>query len=167
MPVENFLDHAPDLIAHYTVRPRWSRSELAWLVAMAAQNRRSGSFAIRSVVSRDGTVLGCFVYYGGGRRPARILNVLARNGQEAAVLDAMFDYLDGTGCPEAIGHAQPALMQGLAHQRSLIFRHRAFVCVLTRHDDIAAAAKRGDIYIGGLAGEDWSRLMSDFQGAHR
>jgi hypothetical protein len=21
---------------------------------------------------------------------------------------------------------------------------------------------RGDVYIGGLAGEDWSRLMSDF-----
>ncbi|MCJ2041938.1 GNAT family N-acetyltransferase [Methylobacterium sp. J-059] len=162
MTVDDFLDHAPGLIAHHAVRPRWSRPELAWFVAMAEQNRRRGPLAIRRVVNRCGAVVGCFVYHGAAGRPARVLNVLARPAQEAAILHAMLRHLDEAGCTEAIGHAQPALMHGLAHQRGVGFRHRAFVCVLTRHADIAAAAKRGDIYIGGLAGEDWSRLMSDF-----
>jgi hypothetical protein len=42
------------------------------------------------------------------------------------------------------------------------FRHRAFTCVATRHQDIRDAIARNDIYIGGLAGESWSRLMTDF-----
>jgi hypothetical protein len=34
--------------------------------------------------------------------------------------------------------------------------------VLTRTPEVSDAVTRGDVYIGGLAGEDWSRLMHDF-----
>jgi hypothetical protein len=33
---------------------------------------------------------------------------------------------------------------------------------LTRVPEVNEAVVRGDIYVGGLAGEDWSRLMHDF-----
>jgi hypothetical protein len=162
MSVPEFLKHAPRLIAHYAVRPLWSEEELSWLVALAAQNTQLGSFTIRAVEDRAGTVIGSFVYYAAPGRTAHVLNVLSLPGQETAVLDAMFRHLDRAGHVDARGRAQPALMAGLALQRWLVFRHKAFVMVLTRFPDVSDAVARGDIYIGGLAGEDWSRLMSDF-----
>jgi hypothetical protein len=53
-------------------------------------------------------------------------------------------------------------MNGLALQRMISYRHKAFVCFLSRFPDLVEAAQRGDIYLGGLAGESWSRLMTDF-----
>jgi hypothetical protein len=162
MPVEAFLKHAPRLIAHYAVRPLWSEEELAWLVSMAAQNTRLGAFTIQAVEDHAGAVIGCFVYYAAPGRTAHVLNILSLPGQEIVVLDAMFRHLDRTGHMEARGRAQPALMGGLALQRWLVFRNKAFALALTRSRDVNEAVARGDVYIGGLAGEDWSRLMSDF-----
>jgi hypothetical protein len=162
MPVEAFLKHAPLLIAHYAVRPLWSEDELAWLVSLAAQNTQLCAFTIRAVEDRAGAVIGCFVYYAAPGRIAHVLNILALPGREIAVLDAMFRHLDHTGHVEARGRAQLALMRGLALQRWLTFRHRAFALALTRSPDVNDAVVRGDVYIGGLAGEDWSRLMPDF-----
>jgi hypothetical protein len=162
MSVPAFLKHAPLLIAHYAVRPLWSEEELSWLVSLAAQNTQLGSFTIRAVEDRVGAVIGSFVYYAAPGRIAHVLNVLSLPGRETAVLDAMFRHLDRAGHMEARGRAQPALMGGLALQRWLVFRHRAFAMVLTRIPDVSDAVARGDVYVGGLAGEDWSRLMSDF-----
>ena len=161
MPVPAFLKHAPLLIAHYAVRPLWSEEELSWLVSLAAQNTRLGVLSIRAVEDRSGTIVGCFVYYA-TPRTAHVLNVLSLPGQETAVLDAMFRHLDRAGHLEARGRAQPALMMGLALQRWLVFRHKAFTMALTRVPEVSNAIARGDVYVGGLAGEDWSRLMNDF-----
>jgi hypothetical protein len=162
MSVEAFLRHAPLLIAHYAVRPLWSEDELAWLVSLAAQNTQLGTFTICAVEDRAGAVIGCFVYYAAPGRIAHVLNILSLPGREIAVLDAMFRHLDHTGHVEARGRAQFALMRGLALQRWLVFRHKAFAVALTRSQDVSDAVARGDVYIGGLAGEDWSRLMHDF-----
>lgn len=163
MPVATFLVQAPRLIAHYAVRPLWMEEELSWLVSLAAQNTKLGAFTIRSVLDRNHMIIGCFVYYAAPGRTAHVLNVLALPGQEIAVLDAMFRHLDETGHVEARGRAQPALMAGLSLQRWVVFRHRAFTVALTRIPEINEALARGDVYVGGLAGEDWSRLLTDFQ----
>lgn len=162
MPVSTFLVHAPRLIAHYAVRPLWAEEELSWLVSLAAQNTRLGAFSIRSVVDRSGAIIGCFVYYAAPGRTAHVLNILSLPGRESIVLSAMFRHLDDTGHVEARGRAQSALMAGLSLQRWLVFRHRAFAFVLTRLPEINDAVARGDVYVGGLAGEDWSRLLTDF-----
>ncbi|WP_426441495.1 GNAT family N-acetyltransferase [Bradyrhizobium genosp. P] len=162
MSVSAFLEHAPRLIAHYAVRPLWPEDELSWLVSLAAQNTQLGTFTIRAVEDRTGAITGCFVYYAAPGRTAHVLNIMSLPGQETAVLDAMFRDLDRAGHLEARGRAQPALMAGLALQRWLVFRHKAFAMVLTRVPEVNDVVARGDIYIGGLAGEDWSRLMSDF-----
>jgi hypothetical protein len=163
MSVADFLVQAPRLVAHYAVRPLWDEKELSWLVSLAAQNTRLGAFTIRAVVDPAGAIFGCFVYYAAPGRTAHVLNVLSLPGREAAVLDAMFRHLDETGHVEARGRAQSALMAGLALQRWLVFRHRAFALGLTRVPEINDAVARGDVYVGGLAGEDWSRLLTDFR----
>jgi hypothetical protein len=145
------------------VRPLWSEDELSWLVSLAAQNTRLGAFTIRAVEDQAGAVIGCFVYYAAPGRTAHVLNILSLPGQEITVLDAMFRHLDRAGHLEARGRAQPALMQGLSLQHWLVFRNKAFAVALTRSPDVNDAVTRGDVYVGGLAGEDWSRLMTDFR----
>ena len=162
MSVPDFLTHAPRLIAHYAVRPLWSEDELSWLVSLAAQNTRLGAFTICAVEDQAGAVIGCFVYYAAPGRTAHVLNILSLPGQEITVLDAMFGHLDRAGHLEARGRAQPALMHGLSRQDRLVFRNKAFALALTRSPDVNDAVIRGDVYVGGLAGEDWSRLMYDF-----
>jgi len=162
MPVPAFLEYAPQLVAHYAIRPLWSEKDLSWLVSLAAKNTNLGVFTIRAVVDRAGAVIGCFVYYAAPGRTAHVLNVLSLPRREPDVLGAMFHHLDGTGHVEARGRAQSALMAGLSLQRWLVFRHRAFAVALTRVPELNDAVARGDVYVGGLAGEDWSRLISDF-----
>ncbi|GKQ53497.1 DUF3150 domain-containing protein [Bradyrhizobium sp. Ce-3] len=162
MSVPDFVAHAPRFIAHYAVRPLWSEDELGWLVGLAAQNTKLGAFTIRAVEDRSGAMIGCFVYYAAAGRTAHVLNILSLPDQEVGVLCAMFRHLESTGHVEARGRAQPALMAGLGLQRRLVFRHRAFAMALTRVPEVNEAIVRGDIYVGGLAGEDWSRLMHDF-----
>jgi hypothetical protein len=162
MTFESFLDQAPGFVARYPVRPLWSREELRWLLEMAQRNQTLGSLSIMAVMERSDQVIGCFVFYDGGGRIARVLNVLSSKQREAEVLCAMFNAFDRLGFAEARGRAQPSLMEGLVSQAMLTFRHEAFVCVVSRHADVLDAVRKGDFYLGGLAGEGWSRLMSDF-----
>lgn len=163
MTPAQFVVEAPRLVAHYAVRPAWSPDELSWILHMAAQNTTAGPLRIRAVRDGAGTLVGCFVYYGAAGRTARILDVLPAQGREAEVVGAMFRHLDRAGCVGAVGRVVPALLVALAGQRATTFRHDAFVCLSTARSDISDAVQRGDIYIGGLAGEAWSRLMSDFR----
>ena len=163
MTAEAFVAQAPGYLTHYAFRPVWSPEELSWLVRMASENVTSGPLRIRTVLDRTKRAIGCFVYYGAPGATAQVLNVLAVQGKEIEVVGAMFRHLDQFACAGAVGRAQPALIEGLARQRTLTLRHGAFVCVLTRQADIREAIERGDVYLGGLVGETWSRLMSDFR----
>jgi hypothetical protein len=59
--------------------------------------------------------------------------------------------------------AQPFLMAALGQVRGMGFVPRGAYCISTRHAEIVTAVQSGDAYLGGLFGEDWSRLLSDFQ----
>lgn len=163
MSREEFIERAPGFVARYTVRPEWSPEELRWLLAMADGNATLGPLRVLGVRDAGGGTIGCVVYYGAPGEIARVLNVLADERKETPVLRRMFRRFDEDGFTAAIGGAQPWLIEGLADQRALTFRHQAFVCISTKHPEIVEAAIRNDIYVGGLAGEGWSRLMSDFR----
>ncbi|PZQ17185.1 MAG: GNAT family N-acetyltransferase [Ancylobacter novellus] len=158
-----FVSLAAGFVERYRVRPDWTAEELEWLLAMADGNVTLGPLRILGVREADGRVIGCVVHYGGPGRIARVLNVFADIGKETAVLRRMFRHFDERGFVGAVGGVRPSLIEGLAEQRALTFRHRAFTCLSTRHPEIVEAAARNDIYIGGLAGEGWSRLMTDFR----
>ena len=91
-----------------------------------------------------------------------MLNILTRPGAEAAVVASLLHHLDAMGCIAATGMAQPFLMEAFGRQKGIAFVPRGAYCISTRHADIMDAAARGDIYLGGLMGEDWSRLVTDF-----
>lgn len=151
---------APDMIAHFSVRPKWEQAEIEWQLTMATENRPLGKLRFFSVGGEK--TIGCYAYFSGPRGIVRVLDVLARPGKEADVAQAMYKRLQAEGTVEARGSAHPHLLSALSPLPGMRFRHRAFTCVATRHEDIRDAIARHDIYIGGLAGECWSRLMTDF-----
>ncbi|WP_208179754.1 GNAT family N-acetyltransferase [Sinorhizobium medicae] len=160
--VEEFLECAIPMLERFAIRPAWSKSEFDWLVHIASMNRSLGALECRKVVLADGRTIGAFLFF---RKPtgiATVLNLVTEEGRERDIAAAMFARLDAEGYALAVGMAQPFLMNAISRQRWLSFRHRGYFCLVTRHAELRQAAERNDIYIGGLASETWSRLLTDF-----
>jgi hypothetical protein len=158
----DFIAIAPGMVQRFAVHPVWSEAELGWLLDMAARHTASGPLQLRETRDARGHLCGCSVFYAQAGSIARVLNILARPGQEQAVVADLVSHAEAMGCLALEGMAQPFLMEALSRQRHLHFVPRGFYCISTRHAEIVDAAKRGDVYLGGLMGEDWSRLVTDF-----
>jgi hypothetical protein len=155
-----YAARAPEMISHFAVRPKWERTEMEWQLRMAAENRPLGELRFFSVGGEK--AIGAYAYFTNAQGIVRVLDILALPGKEADVVRALYNRLEAEGVVEARGSAHPHLLAALSPLPGMRFRHRAFTCVATRHQDIRDAIARNDIYIGGLAGESWSRLMTDF-----
>ena len=163
MPRDTFLAVAPGLVERFALHPVWSKDELSWLLDMAALNTIDGPLTLRQVHDTKGELLGCSVCYAKPGGVAKVLNVLSSAGHEAAVLDDLIVYADNLGCTAIQGMAQPFLMAALGQVKGMSFVPRGAYCISTRHAEIVTAVQSGDAYLGGLFGEDWSRLLTDFQ----
>lgn len=159
---EEFFSCAGRMMERFAIRPVWSKPEFDWLLSVAALNRGLGTLQFRNVVDDSGRVIGTFLFFGRNRQEAMVLNVLCEEGREFEVIGQMFFHLDAEGYAQASGIAQPFMMNAVLRQRWLLFKHRGYFCMVTRHAEIKDAALRNDIYIGGLASESWSRLLTDF-----
>ncbi|WEX88643.1 GNAT family N-acetyltransferase [Sinorhizobium garamanticum] len=160
--LEEFRQCAGPMLKRFSVRPTWSRPEFDWLAAVASLNRSLGALQCRKVICERGRTVGTFLFFGKENGIANVLNVLCEEGREFDVTAEMFASLDREGYAAAVGMAQPFLMNAISRRRWLSFRHRGYFCMVTRHADLMEAALRNDIYIGGLASESWSRLLTDF-----
>ena len=150
------------MLQRFAVRPVWSRSEFNWLTAVAGLNTTLGELFCREVLNESGRVIGAYLYFGKVGETATVLNIVCEAGREFDVTAQMFHSLDAEGYAFAVGSAQPFLMNAISRQRWLSFHHRGYFCMVTRHADLKDAAQRNDIYVGGLASESWSRLLTDF-----
>lgn len=157
-----FFDHIAPMTRHFAIRPEWTKTEFDWLIEKAKLNRKLGKLQCGMVEDASGTVVGAFLFFGNDKRIATVLNILCVPGKELDVTREMFASLNDAGYAASQGMAQPFLMNALGRQRLMSFRHRGYFCISTRHDDLKQAALLGDIYIGGLASEQWSRMLTDF-----
>ncbi len=158
----DFIAAAPSLVERFAVHPVWSAPELGWTLDMAGLNTITGPLTLRQVRDENGTLAGCSVFYARPGGVARLLNILARPGQEGAVIADLLAHADSLGCVSVQGMTQPFLMEALCRRKGVSFVPRGFYCISTRDPAIVDAAQRGDVYLGGLLGEDWSRLVTDF-----
>lgn len=159
---DEFLACAEPMMQRFQVRPVWSKAEFDWLVGVASLNGRLGTLNFRIVLDGREQPIGAFLYFGRKGREATVLNLLCAAGREFEVVGQMFSSLDAEGYAAASGISQPFMMNAISRQRWLSFKHRGYFCLVTRHAEITDAALRNDIYIGGLASESWSRLLTDF-----
>ncbi|CAD7039274.1 GNAT family N-acetyltransferase [Pseudorhizobium endolithicum] len=158
----DFRRYAEEMTERFWLRPAWTTEEVRWLMDGARLNRTLGELQCRIVSDAAGKDIGCLLYFRNPGRTAEVLDVLASAGHETEVVAHMLHELDHEGHVAARGMSQPFLMNALMRNRRMRFRHRGYFCMVSRHDDLRRAAASGDIYVGGLASESWSRLLSDF-----
>ncbi|MBD0414931.1 GNAT family N-acetyltransferase [Oryzicola mucosus] len=164
VPVEldRFYAHARPMTERFALRPAWDMDELDWLMRVAAMNTARG--VLKLVEVRDGNerVVGCVLYFGKPGETALVLNVLTVAKREQDVVAAMFAHLDAEGYSAARGMAQPFFLNAILRQRRLTLKYGGFFCVKSPNAEIQDAIQRNDIYLGGLASESWSRLLTEF-----
>src|SRR5690606_1206828 len=105
---------------------------------------------------------GCCLYFHNPGKTAHVLNVLSQPGREVEVIRSMFADLETSGHVATRGISQPFLMNALMRSGKISFTHRGYFCMITDRDDVRNTAVGSDIYVGGLASESWSRLLTDF-----
>lgn len=162
MAPDLFVSSVQDFLSAYPVRPVWSEPELNWILHIARQNTSLGDLNIRSVWDQNAELIGCFVYFGRPGMIAQVMNIFSRKGNDAVVINRMMYHLEQSGLVAARGHVQPRQLDALSRQRAMFYRHRAHTCASTRHASVLNAIDSNEMYVGGLAGESWSRLVSDF-----
>lgn len=160
--LEDFAALVPEMLARFPVRPDWTQEELQRLLGLAAENAPLGRLRFLRLVDRQGKAVGCFAGYFDRRKRVKILDLFALEGAEGEVVASVLAHLRELGQVQASGVTQPHLLLALSPQRGMSFRHRSFTCVASRFEGVAQAVRRNEIYVGGLAGEGWSRLMTDF-----
>ncbi len=151
-----------DLFAHYEAYPDWGHEDLRWLIRLAGENRPLGRLSLYAVDGAGGEPAGFFSYYGVEGGQAVVLSLLSLPGREAETVEAMLHHLKDCGHIAARGRADPRFLGALSQHPVMFFRLAANVCVATRHQPLIAAIDRNALFIGGLAGESWSRLVTDF-----
>lgn len=156
-----FIEHAGPMTERFAVRPVWTQDYFDWLLRIVSMNATLGRLHCRTV-EKAGRTIGVFLFCGEPGATAKVLNLICKEGHEFDVVAQMFATLAGEGYVAATGMAQPFTINAVMRQRRLTFRHRGYLCLNTRHDDLLAAARGGGIYVGGLASESWSRLVTDF-----
>lgn len=159
---ETFRREALAKIERFSIRPEWSYEEFHWLVEMSRANESLGE--LRSVVieNAEGHVMGAALFFGQRARTAYVLNLVCDAGRENDVLNTLFCHFYDENYAHITGMAQPFLINALYRQNHMSFRHDGYFCMATRDDALREKALAGDIYIGGLCSESWSKLITDY-----
>ena len=149
-----------DMAGHHALRPDWNEDVLAWVLGHARHKARHGRFIARTVSSRSGRLLGCYVYYTRPAGIAWVLQALATPEGAEATVDSLFSHAWSTGSVAIRGRNHPRLTDALMRRKAFFF-WRSSVIAHAGDADIAAAIGRGDALITGLGGETWMRLVGD------
>lgn len=158
--VKAFLPLLDSFTSQFTVRPDWAPGQIEAILADAAQKVEYGPMTLASVSARTGTPVGAFVYHLKPGGIGRVLQVLARPGQQGSVLDAMIDHAAQAGAAALRGRTQPMLMDAMLGRR-ISFTHLASTVIRARDPEVLRAFQEGKGFFNGLAGEHWSRLIGD------
>ncbi|MET3792106.1 hypothetical protein [Aquamicrobium terrae] len=158
------VDHAgfaqmlEPLTAHFPLRPRWADLPLEQMLADGGQKPDLGEFVLAGVTTSGGSPVGAFAYHARPHGIARVLQVLARPGQEGAVIDCLIGHAAAHGVAALRGRTQPALLAAMLTRR-IAFLPATTTIVHSRDAGLVGAMASGQAFLNGLAGEEWSRLI--------
>jgi len=161
MDAEQFAVRLPTVMSDYTLRPRWQDGELPRLLALAAEKRADGPLHFGGTYDEAGKMLGCYAFYGQAGGIANLLQIQASGSHWGATLDALIADAWTMGCAGVIGQTQTRFMPQLFSYKNVFFRYTGGTMVRSRIPEVTEAVRSGDIFIGGLIGDRWTRLSSD------
>ena len=146
------------LTRHFALRPDWAEGQLEAILSDAREKPFFGEPVFAAVEARGGKPVGAFACHVRPGRIARVLQVLALPGHEGAVIDCLIADAARRGAAGLRGRVQPALLAAMLGRR-IAFTHVASTVVHARDAEIVRACRDGDVFLNGIAGEHWSRLI--------
>ena len=161
MDAAQFAERLPTLLSDYALRPRWQDGELPRLLALAAEKRADGPLHFGGTFDEAGKMLGCYAFYGQAGGIANLLQIQSSGPHWGATLDGLIADAWTMGCAGIIGQTQSRFMPQLFSYKNVFFRYAGGTMVRSRIPEVAQAVRSGDIFIGGLVGDRWTRLSSD------
>ena len=161
MDAAQFAERLPAIISDYALRPRWQDGELPRLLALAAEKRADGPLHFGGTYDETGKILGCYAFYGQAGGIANLLQLQSSGPHWGATLDGVMEDAWNMGCAGIIGQTQSRFMPQLFSYKNVFFRYAGGTMVRSRIPEVAQAVRSGDIFIGGLMGDRWTRLSSD------
>ncbi len=111
----------------------------------------------RVVRAKNGTPLGCYLYYGQPGGMAIVLQIFSGPENADTVVRCLLADANERGCAAVRGRVQPDLLDAL-QQNGCIFKHVASLTIHARNAELLAATRAGNALVTGLAGESWTRL---------
>ncbi|WP_181178185.1 hypothetical protein [Mesorhizobium sp. B4-1-3] len=156
-----FAERLPVLMADYSLRPSWRDGELTRLLALAAEKQADGPLHFGGIYDEAGKTLGCYAFYGQAGAIANLLQIQASGTHWGATLDALIAAARDLGCVGITGQTQSRFMPQLFGYKNVYFHYAGGTMVRSRVAEVAEAVRSGDIFVGGLMGDRWTRLSSD------
>ncbi|WP_217578706.1 hypothetical protein [Mesorhizobium sp. GbtcB19] len=156
-----FAEWLPKLMSDYALRPSWTDGELPRLLALAAEKRADGPLHFGGAYDQAGRMVGCYAFYGQPGGIANLLQIQGSGSHWSATLDALIAAAREMGCVGITGQTQSRFMTQLFGHQRVFFRYAGGTMVRSRIAEVAEAVRSGDIFIGGLMGDRWTRLSSD------
>jgi hypothetical protein len=157
----DFLTAAPADVAERRLQPDWSGEELGWLLDRAAERLGNGPLRIRRARDARGRDVGFWLVWAEAGGIAAVLQAFGPLAGRRALVRAILADAEAMGCVAVRGTTDPTLMEALYAVPGVLFHHKGATCVRARDPDVREALRAGDVAIGGLTGESWTRLVSD------
>ncbi|WP_245259393.1 hypothetical protein [Methylobacterium sp. 77] len=155
----DFTKAARSFLEPYDLKPAWA--DLEWFVEQAELQLKYGPLLIREVVDRMGRRVGLYLLYARRDGVAYALQVLALPNREELVIGQMIADAAEIGSVAVRGPTSPDLLKGLFRQKGIFYHHVMGTIAWTRDPDVAESLRGGNVFLGGLAGETWARIVTE------
>lgn len=155
-----FADLCQQLVSHFPLRPVWDKPLLETMLQHAERKALHGERIQHAVRTRSGKTIGLYLYYGNPGGIGRTVQIMAEPGQEAIVIDCLMRDAHARGLVAIRGRTQPALLQAMIGKKCA-FLQTSSTIVHSRNPALLEAMTNGRVFLNGLTGEGWTRLIGD------
>lgn len=155
-----FAGLCQQFVRHFPLRPAWDTTMLETMLGHTERKALHGERIQHAVKTRAGKAIGLYLYYGNPGGIGRTVQIMAEPGQEAIVIDCLMRNAHVRGLVGIRGRSQPALLQAMIGKKCA-FLHTSSTIVHSRDPTLLEAMTNGKVFLNGLAGEGWTRLIGD------
>ncbi len=158
---ETFVEIAPRFLAPYRLRPDFTPEDFRWRIAMARQRQSAGPLRLQVIYDRDGAPAAAYACFGAKGDVARVFHAVAAPYAWGRLFDLMRETARARGCIGAHGPLKPAMAPHAYAARGVVFYYAGGVLAYSRRPEIRQAIAAGEAFLGGFAGDRWTRLATD------
>ncbi|MEP7204440.1 MAG: hypothetical protein ABI894_17640 [Ilumatobacteraceae bacterium] len=135
--------------------------EFGWLAAMASRKTQFGPLRTIAVHGTHADTIGVVMYYPNRRGLGQVALAAATAGNHASMLSALRQDAIEQGSAGLMGQADRQLAFALSNLPSVYVFRNDFVMLHAREAGLIAPLRTGEVALGRLSGEWWTRTQGD------